>query len=131
MTTFRHEDKNMKNIKFLLKDHTFRQIINSKCFENALNYPNKTDFQTRKICEHCGSSYEDKDALIKYKKAQKNFRIEDVRLYNLFKEAMFYEAGITDHPKADVLFGIAWEQGHANGFSEVYGCFEDMLPIIN
>jgi len=130
MTTFKRKDQNIEVIKNLLKDHTFRQIINSKCFENTLNCPNQADFQTRKICEHCGSSYKDNDALNNYRKSQKDFRMEDNRLYALFKEAIFYEAGITDHPKADVLFGVAWEQGHANGFSEVYGCFEDMLPII-
>lgn len=47
-----------------------------------------------------------------------------------FKADLLEEAGITDHPKADMLFNKAWEQGHSSGYSEVYNCFYDLLDLI-
>ena len=132
MKEFKREEQNIKFIKNLIfdKNTSVRELINLKCFENTLDYPSRLEYKTKKICEHCGSNFKDNDALIKYRKAQKDFRIEDNRLYNLFKETVFYESGITDHPKAETLFGIAWELGHSYGLNEVLNHLEDILPLI-
>ena len=47
------------------------------------------------------------------------YRKEEERLYGLFRADLLAELGITEHPKADTLFRIAWDRGHSSGFSEV------------
>lgn len=44
-----------------------------------------------------------------------------------FKSALLEELGLTNDPKADELYELAWEEGHAYGYSEVYSCACDMI----
>lgn len=47
-----------------------------------------------------------------------------------FKASLLKELGIESHPKADMLFDIAWSNGHASGFHEVKSNAEELLPLI-
>lgn len=47
-----------------------------------------------------------------------------------FKASLLKELGIEGHPKADMLFGIAWSNGHASGFHEVKANAEELVPLI-
>ena len=40
------------------------------------------------------------------------------------------DLGILDNPKADKLMSIAWEEGHAYGYYEVYQHARDLLELI-
>lgn len=44
-----------------------------------------------------------------------------------FLEAYFE---VENDPKADTLYTIAYEQGHAHGYNEVFSCYEDMVGLI-
>jgi hypothetical protein len=49
------------------------------------------------------------------------------------KEAKeFFEAWFEtkDHPKAEVLFRLAWEHGHSNGVYEVAIYYNDFMELI-
>lgn len=65
-------------------------------------------------------------AVAKYEQAKD--RARDVRLeYRAkqnecdeeFKAALAKELGLAGHPKYDLLFRMAWEEGHSSGYSEV------------
>lgn len=38
--------------------------------------------------------------------------------------------GILDNPKADLLMRIAWEEGHAYGYNEVYIHARELVELI-
>ena len=47
-----------------------------------------------------------------------------------FKTDALEELGLGNHPKADVLFGKAWEHGHASGLSEVWNWMQDLAELL-
>ena len=47
-----------------------------------------------------------------------------------FKASLLQELGIAGHNKADILFNVAWSNGHADGFHAVKACAEELLPLI-
>ena len=51
-------------------------------------------------------------------------------LMSLFQTDLFEALGIADNPKRFKLFSIAWEHGHANGFSDVYYYADELVPLI-
>lgn len=48
------------------------------------------------------------------------YRKEQERLDNMFKQMALADVGLAEHPKADKIYWKAWEDGHANGYHEVY-----------
>jgi hypothetical protein len=48
-----------------------------------------------------------------------------------FKRDLLADLGIADHPKADRLFELAWDYGHASGYSEVYNYALELVDLLN
>lgn len=48
-----------------------------------------------------------------------------------FKIDLFKELDISNHPKREELFSLAWEYGHSFGFSEVYGHATDFVVLLS
>lgn len=55
---------------------------------------------------------------------------DNSRLHALFKSDLFAENGVTDNPKADRAFAIAWDHGHHSGYSDVAGYFDEIVELI-
>lgn len=55
---------------------------------------------------------------------------EDGRLTDLLKSDLESENGLVGHPKADVLWRIAWEHGHSSGYSDVINWYEDLVELV-
>jgi hypothetical protein len=63
---------------------------------------------------------------------------EEVKVYNSaisekeneFIEDLFEEFDVTDNPKRELCYSIAYADGHAHGFSEIYGRFSDIVDLI-
>ena len=49
---------------------------------------------------------------------------------NEFIQDLFEEFGVTDNPKRGLCYSIAYADGHAHGFSEVYTKFSDLVELI-
>jgi hypothetical protein len=47
-----------------------------------------------------------------------------------FVEDLFDEFGVMDNPKKGLCFSIAYDMGHAHGFSEIYSKFSDLVELI-
>lgn len=62
--------------------------------------------------------------------AWQDYQNETAQRLKEFEEDLAEHLGIRDNPKRDLLFSKAWERGHAHGFSEVLGCAEDLVEII-
>lgn len=52
-------------------------------------------------------------------KGRDEYRVKGAECDADFKAALAKELGLAGHPKYDVLFRLAWEEGHASGYSEV------------
>ena len=59
----------------------------------------------------------------KYRKASHEFQKD-------FKEALEIIFYVDGHPKADLLFQLAWEYGHSGGYSEVLNYYIDLVELI-
>lgn len=63
--------------------------------------------------------------------AWKEYHDEEARLMELFWSDAFASLGIpTNHPKAGKMRSLAWEQGHAYGYSEVYSHLGDIWEVV-
>lgn len=65
-----------------------------------------------------------------YRASLQKYREEDARLCNLFEADAAEECGLTDHPKRQMLWGKAWEHGHAYGLSEVWIHYQDLAELL-
>jgi len=52
---------------------------------------------------------------------------EKVRAFRNNLEASY---GVQDHPKANKVWELAWEHGHANGFSEIEHYYHEFVSLI-
>lgn len=48
----------------------------------------------------------------------------------MFKKDVFENFGVTDNPKAERCFEIAWEDCHSYGFNEVFNKFGELIDLI-
>lgn len=65
-----------------------------------------------------------------YQEHRRQYNEESFRLHEEFKSDLYAEFGVSDHPKRDRAFEIAWDHGHANGLRDVYDCFEDLVALL-
>lgn len=47
-----------------------------------------------------------------------------------FKEDLLDDNGLTDHPKADKAFDIAWDRAHGGSLHDVREYFEEITPLL-
>ena len=50
--------------------------------------------------------------------------------YEFFKTELLKDLGIADHPKAERLFTMAWEDGQSEGYEAVYSRAEDRSELM-
>ncbi len=62
--------------------------------------------------------------------ANEAYREDQARLNKQFRLDLEVEHGVIGNPKAEKLFDIAWEQGHAYGFSEVALHYDQLVVLI-
>jgi hypothetical protein len=55
---------------------------------------------------------------------------EILRLEAEFKRDLLAYYEVTDSPKADKAFAIAWDIGHASGYSDIAHTFADLVELI-
>lgn len=65
-----------------------------------------------------------------YDLQKKAYQEVEARLAELFKNDLFKELGITNHPKKDALYRFAWEYGHSGGLREVVGHAENLVELL-
>jgi len=47
-----------------------------------------------------------------------------------FKKDLFQEFEVTDNPKAEKCYRLAWEHGHSSGLADVASYFGDFVELI-
>lgn len=64
-----------------------------------------------------------------FKTQREEYRKEESRIHNDFRRDALTEVGMLGHPKADKVYALAWENGHAYGFREVFSHLQDLAEI--
>ena len=50
--------------------------------------------------------------------------------YNELMDDIFDELNIKDHPKAGLMYGLAYESGHSAGASDIWYYAQDLVELI-
>jgi len=91
------------------------------------------DIDKFNYCPICGKdviSY--KSLMAKYKEDMKKWREDCNKIDIKFKKDALKYVGIDPgHPKADILFNIAWEYGYDNGYHSIVYHMEDLAKLID
>lgn len=115
------------------------QRIQEGEFLNKLDYPgNETWENSKEILEIkqniCSLNREikklEEQKKVLEREGYQKYGEETSRLTKLFRKAVEEECGTVGHPKADLLWHKAWEEGHANGYSEIYIEYLELVNLI-
>ena len=69
----------------------------------------------------------DEDA---FRRARNEYYSEIARLSMEFKADLFEEHGVTGHPKAEKVYSLAYDYGHAAGYEDVASHFSSLVDLI-
>lgn len=111
-------------------------------------YPNRKDYQTTYyykagVCVGNSDSphfapnsteYSTKETVLdekSFKEHQKEYYAEKNKLHNEFKQDLFEELDIANHPKREKLFDKAWENSGSDGYYQVLLEAESLVELIN
>ena len=64
-----------------------------------------------------------------WEKKKAAYSAEEARLLEKFKQDALDDVGLKGHPAADAIYAKAWEDGHSNGYSEVYNELLDLADL--
>jgi hypothetical protein len=117
-----------------------------------LSYPKKENYTTyyvydkgKVVWEGFHSNFEDRGAAIKahpnavvqrvvdeeaYKAHKIQYAEEVHKLQEEFINDLFEYYGVKDNPKREAVYALAYEYGHANGYSEICNHFSDLVNLI-
>lgn len=69
-------------------------------------------------------------AMADYREARAAYDKDEARLLAQFQADLEAEFGVVGHPKADKLYALAWERGHASGLAEVVTHYEELVDLV-
>lgn len=72
--------------------------------------------------------YESK--LKEYQEKNEQYQKEQRRIFQQFKVDALEEVGLTNHPKSEQAFNLAYERGHSGGYSDVYNELLDLADLL-
>lgn len=64
-----------------------------------------------------------------YKKLEENYYNQRGREHE-FKHDALVELELTEHPKSHMLYELAYNEGHANGYSDIFFYMEMMSELL-
>lgn len=65
-----------------------------------------------------------------YKAALEEYRLDELRLKQTFKRDLEDEYDTYSHPKAQKLFDMAWERGHAKGHQSIAAEYAELAELL-
>lgn len=126
------DTQNFDYVKDLLdQGHMMTDINGAGYFTNQFIYPKKDHYGIMRTCEHCQSRYKDDEAQERYREEINKYHVEDLRLYNMFKDSLIYSWDLDPgREKTQKAFALAWDKGHACGYYEVIQEFDELVELI-
>jgi hypothetical protein len=69
-------------------------------------------------------------AMVEYKEARTAYYAESARLEAEFRKDLEAEHDMTDHPKRDKLYSMAYSYGHSSGLGEVATHYAEFVELV-
>lgn len=82
------------------------------------------------IKEYLSEKKEFEKAKAEYEKNRADHQEAEAERIRQFKVDLFAAYGVTEHPKAERAFSLAWELGHSAGLHETETFFSDLVDLI-
>jgi hypothetical protein len=61
---------------------------------------------------------------------RRRYREDQARLRKEHKLSLEKDQGLVGHPRADLLYEIAWSLGHSSGYAEVATYYHELAPLV-
>ena len=58
------------------------------------------------------------------------YQLTNAAMKEQFKADLFVELGITDHPKREALFRLAWHHGHSAGHMAIFLWAQELAELL-
>ena len=106
--------------------------IRSGYYESKVPFPARTDYviveeiETQRLGKQTLKGFDEEG----YRKARDAHNADEQRLHTEFRKDALADCGITDHPKADKCFALAWEHGHSSGYHDVLNHLREFSELI-
>ena len=116
---------------------TVQENINNGVYNNTMEYPkapakpvlvkNATPTEIRAYAD----AIELYDAAYDvYKSARIAYSAETTAKHNQFRSDLETEYRTTGHPKANLLWTMAWDEGHSSGLNEVFNWYDRLSDLV-
>ncbi len=107
----------------------YRRIIENLTYPRRDFYaPKRRNFTSNVAYAIALDEFEAKQTLWNTK--LRTYQLAEAEIVKMFKQEVFNFLEIANNPKREKLWKIAWEYGHANGFSQVAFYAEDLIELI-
>lgn len=119
-----------KEKRFIMLDYTK--------YKNPCKYPNSLEIPRlmgntpteAEIKEYLHDKETFEKAKAEYEKNRAAHQEAEAERIRQFKVDLFAAYGVTEHPKAERAFSLAWELGHSAGLHETETFFSDLVDLI-
>jgi hypothetical protein len=70
------------------------------------------------------------DSKMSFKENREAWQLERAELMEVFKEDLFESCEVSSSPKVEKAYRLAWDYGHACGFTDVVYHFENFVELL-
>lgn len=115
-------------------------MLDTTKYENKLSYPKsiseeRTEYRNLLVKDNLSPAQklrieELKPIVDEFDAKRKAYRDEDKRLYEQFKKDLFEEYGVTNNPKVEQAYSLAYAYGHSCGLNFIQAYFSELVDLI-
>jgi hypothetical protein len=109
------------------EDYENKLPFPTKPIKPSLAYANCTPEMARKYADKLEVWEKEVD---NFKCQMDAYQAEEQRLMAQFYTDAIEEVGLSKHPKSNVIYSKAWEDGHSGGYSEVFNKLLDLAEFV-
>ena len=108
-------------------------MLDTTKYENKLSYPKsiseeRTEYRNLLVKDNLSPAQ--KLRIEEFDAKRKAYRDEDKRLYEQFKKDLFEEYGVTNNPKVEQAYSLAYAYGHSCGLNSIESYFSELVDLI-
>lgn len=107
----------------------YSELIRSLAYPTRPVAPNREDFKSHQSYGQALDEYES-TLLKEWRDSVTMYREESNAIEAEFKKELLLRLDLSNHPKADKLYSMAWDRGHSSGFSEVVNVAESLAELL-
>lgn len=115
-------------------------MLDTSKYEHKLHYPKniyeeKSEYKKLMEKENLSPAQklrieELKPIIDEYNDKREAYREEEKKLYEQFKKDLFEEYGVTNNPKVEKAYELAYSYGHSNGYNDIECYFSEFVDLI-